>query len=448
MAYCDHHPVSHARWLCPNCQMQACDQCVVAPANREIGQPFCALCNVEMDYQPNKQDLVPFWNRLGDFFRYPIQWSPLIIIALSIVSALAPANLAGLAVAVGLLLIQTKYGYKVIERVSKGRFEAPTVVEVITDPNYVIVFKQTAIIVLMIVLIFAMAYVHPILGMLGAGFFVLALPMSIIVLALEGRVADALNPLTLFISMARIGWSYLLVYLYLILMSICAATVTQIVFDAFGTQVAQITSASILLYFLLVMYSLMGYMIYQFRFELQLGPARQDLKVRQPANMADPKIHIYLLKGNYAAALDLLEKSFKKDGFNLSLLEKYLKVVEQLAHWRRVVNNQQLLFSLMLQEKQLKLLTQTAKKMFHHEPEAEIGNTQLAIDMTLAMIEEQEYQLAFRTIKNQHKFCTHTGTRNAALDVFANLLIDHFQKPDLADQVLKLKGQPVPSQLQ
>ncbi len=63
----------------------------------------------------------------------------------------------------------------------------------------------------------------PILMMLAVAFVVLALPASIMVLAMERSVGAAVNPMNLAVLISRIGTPYFLLYGYLILLTLLGA---------------------------------------------------------------------------------------------------------------------------------------------------------------------------------------------------------------------------------
>ncbi len=59
----------------------------------------------------------------------------------------------------------------------------------------------------------------PILMLLALAFVILALPASIMVLAMERSVGAAVNPMNLAVLISRIGTPYFLLYGYLILLT-------------------------------------------------------------------------------------------------------------------------------------------------------------------------------------------------------------------------------------
>ncbi|AJQ92075.1 hypothetical protein [Gynuella sunshinyii] len=443
MSFCYHHPVLPARWYCEHCRKDFCDQCVRAP-NTEEGYPLCYGCQQELSYQPNKADVIPFWNRLSDFFRYPFQGQALIMLSVSLVSALLPDSWIGLIIALLLFLLQLQYGYQVIDTVAHGKMVAPSVADILSGERFGLVFKQFLAIIAMVVLVMLVGhFLHPILAVVLALFFIASLPVSMIMLAMEGDLAAALNPLNLAGMIVRIGWAYGLVYFYMILMSLCSASTSQLLMDLLGPTVGQTAGAISGFYFMLVMFALLGYLVHQYRFELNLGATKQDLRLRRMANQADPNIHMHLHNGQYGSALELMEKSCRDQRGQLSTLERYFKILAFTGDYERLNRGGGGLLAQLAEYNQLAMLTRILRQIWQQQPEFEFSGEQ-ALELGAYLREQQEIELAVRMIKRQYKIVRNAKTRNRLLELFAEIAEEHLRKPELAQQLLKLKGQVIP----
>src|SRR5690606_21532111 len=73
----------------------------------------------------------------------------------------------------------------------------------------------------------------PIAMMLVTAFAVLAMPASIMILAMEQSAGAALNPINLASLIARIGTPYFLLYGYLILLMLASGAAQQFAFNHF-----------------------------------------------------------------------------------------------------------------------------------------------------------------------------------------------------------------------
>jgi len=220
-------------------------------------------------------------------------------IAILISLVFSSGLLAGLS-ALFVLLLQFKYGFNVITAMSEGEFQAPSLLATFNEGGYDLVIKQFAIVAFMFVAtLMVSSELSPVLGFPLGVFFVLVLPMSTIVLARERSLGAALNPVILVTSVYRIGWAYLLVYLYLLMMFGSSLTFGQMAYEFAGSRAAQVITSASGYYFALVMYSLMGYMMYQYRHKLAIGSADLELVVAPEASGEDPRIHVLLQQGEY-----------------------------------------------------------------------------------------------------------------------------------------------------
>lgn len=443
MDYCHHHPAKAGRWFCSSCQRSFCDLCV--DAEKDSTRPLCVHCSTALDYRPTQLDVVPFWQRLHDFFTFPFQSSPLAILALAVVVGLI--GLVGPGLFFGLLslfvaLVQIKYGFDVIASLTEGRFQAPSLVETIMGPGYSIVLKQFVIFFFMgAATLGVMATIHPALGLLLGVFFLLALPMSIIVLAMEESMVTALNPVVLVSSMRRIGWPYLLAYLYLLLMFGCSATFGRMMFEYAGEGAAQIIASASGYYFSLVMYSLMGYMIYQYRNELQLGAVREDLTVSGAASGENPRIHVALQQGDYTRALDLLVNDWKAQARPLPMLEKYVKVVRFTGNWQHLNIHLTALLQQLLKIDHMRLASTLLRDLLKADSAMEINGTRLALDVARALRAHGDSELAARLVKNHHRITKNAELRAQALDLMAEILEQDLDQPTVAAKYRDLKNQ-------
>lgn len=445
MNYCHYHPAKSGRWFCAGCQRTFCDLCVDAQQDRT--RPICLRCAAPLEYRPTHADVVPFWQRLHDFFTFPFQPSPLIILGLAIgISLVESAGLIFALLSLFVALVQIKYGFNVIAALTEGRFQAPSLLATVTGSGYSVVIKQFVILGLMVAAtIGVMVQVNPALGLLLGVFFLLALPMSTIVLAMEESMIMALNPVVLVVSMRRIGWPYLLAYLYLLLMFGCSATFGQLVLESMGEGAAQVIVSASGYYFALVMYSLMGYLIYQYRHELQLGPVREDLAVTGAASGENPRIRMLLQQGDYDRALDLLVNDWKTQPRPIPMLEKYIKVVRFAGAWAHLDKHLAALLQQLLKHDHPHLASALLRDLIKADANAEIKSTKLALDVAQALRSHGDSELAARLVKNHHKLTHDPELRGQALALMAEILETDLNQPAIAAKYRALKDKkPAP----
>ena len=97
---------------------------------------LCPHCSRAMRYLGAATEAVPFWNRIGAFFRYPFHTDPLMVIAIcTLVPLLVSGNLIGLIITLVLALALLKYTYAVISHTAEGHMKPPPVCLLYTSPS-------------------------------------------------------------------------------------------------------------------------------------------------------------------------------------------------------------------------------------------------------------------------------------------------------------------------
>ena len=439
MGYCRHHPATNSRWYCSHCEFSFCDRCVYAPENQ--ARPSCLHCAEPLEFETTQGDLVPFWARLHDFFTYPFQASPIALLSLAVIVSFvfSPGLLAALA-GTFILLLQINYGFNVIATVSEGEFQAPSLPATITDSGYSVVFKQFAVLLVMFVTTAAVSVkLSPSLGVLLGIFFFLVLPMSTIVLATERSLRTAVNPVILVTLIYRIGWPYLLVYLYLIMMFSCSLTFGQLAYEFAGMEAARVITSVSGYYFTLVMYSLMGYMVHQYRHRLQFGSSIDDFSVASNSSGEDPRIHVLLQQGDYERAMDLLVNNWKSHEYPPTLIEKYIKVVRYCGAWDHLQRSLVPLLVALLKANKTSMMPRLLRDLLAVQSDFEITDTMLALKVAGAVRERNDSKLAARLLWNQHRLTKDATLQRESIDLLTEILEKDMQKPDIAAKYRALR---------
>ena len=439
MSYCRHHPATTSRWQCADCQLSFCDRCVHVQSQQ--ARPRCLHCTAPLEFDTSHGDVVPFWARLHDFFAYPFQTGPMALLGLAILLSLVltPGLIAALA-GIFIMLLQIKYGFNVIATMSEGEFQAPSLPATITESGYSVVFKQFAILFFMFVTTATVSVkLSPALGIPLGIFYFLVLPMSTIVLATQGSLRAALNPIILVTLIYRIGWPYLLVYLYLIMMFSCSITFGQLAYQYAGAGAAQVITSVSGYYFTLVMYSLMGYMVYQYRHRLQIGSSIDDFLVSSDASGEDPRVHVLLQQGEYQRAMDLLVANWQSHNYPPTLIEKYVKVVRYCGAWEHLRRSLVPLLIALLKANRPQMIPRLLRDLLAVQSDFEITDTMLAIKVAGAVRERNDSKLAARLLWNQHRITDNPTLQRESIDLLTEILEVDLQKPDVAAKYRALR---------
>lgn len=242
----------------------------------------------------------PFWLRLNSFFAFPFQREPLLYALLLSSCGLLMGvclmwrmPLGILLVAIGYLLAASRYAFKVMALASQGLLRAEDYPRH-NDPDWKpLPWKLFA-------LLLVQALVLGFVARRSAGLYVLlnllislALPAAIMVLVQSLSFRQAINPFMQLATIQAIGVSYLLLCLFLFLLSMGAPMVLGMLLPALGMWVALPMLFLVLSYFTWVMAALMGYVMYQHHDALGidlLPGGGEDAPATGPAALSPEKL--------------------------------------------------------------------------------------------------------------------------------------------------------------
>ncbi|MDV2078852.1 hypothetical protein [Marinobacter xestospongiae] len=331
---CHYHPGAPAKWHCGDCQIHYCNRCMPdADSKKQHG--LCPRCNRSMRYLGAATAVEPFWNRLGAFFRYPFHFDPLLVIAIcTLVPLMLSASLVGLIVSLVLFVALLKYTYTVINHTAEGHMKPPPLAVAFTGDGFGIVFLQLLVFVLFGGLVAAAGMVGgPILGLLALALVVLAIPASIMVLAMEQSVGPAVNPLNLAALISRIGWPYFLLYGYLILLTLASGAAQDFAVTHFAPWLAMPLSGFLNSTFTLILFHMLGYLLFQYQEELGFASDLQDDQDQSADNhrdrsqRLDADIDMDLKDGRYDRVQSNLKEALKRNPQDPKRLEQFYRLL-------------------------------------------------------------------------------------------------------------------------
>jgi len=345
--YCAYHPTRPALYNCPECETSYCAECISKRPVNQYGTKkvfyFCPKCNVEAERLSLTNTITPFWNRLPKFFVYPLHPRPLLLMIVLAVATIifTRANVFTLLIRVAIWGVMLKYSYAALKTTAHGSLSPPKINSETISDDFGVVFKQIGIYIAVgIAFGLVAAAVGPILGILFLLFAILSLPAMIIVLAATSSLLHALNPM-IFARMAwRIGWGYLLMYLFLGFLGSAPAFLGQyiIAYLPAGTHLFLWTMAQS--FYTLISYHLMGYVIFQYHEEIgyEVDIDEEALSgsgvpgERDADNELLNRVDIYIKEGRVDDAISLIRDETGGSILDLDLAERYynlLKVKQQ-----------------------------------------------------------------------------------------------------------------------
>lgn len=311
-SYCDYHPLAPATYSCESCHTFNCDNCV---DEGEHNIPNCFTCAKPVDHLGAVNSATPFWRRLEESFRYPLKGSaPGLILVVSLLSSLAMYLPFGFVWSLMIAGSFLKYCFSCLENTARGRLIPPDISEGYGGGLTLLAKMLFMLLVAGFVVFGAYRFLGPQIAALLGFLMIVALPAVIIMYGMTEHVLESLNPLNLLRLIAAIGLPYGLLLAFIMIMSASVGVISEVLGSRFALM-SGILQSAISNYYSVVMFHIMGYMIFQYQGELGFT-AREDhgeVKAPRPARerMA-AHIDIALKNGDYNLAVSLFRAGLKK----------------------------------------------------------------------------------------------------------------------------------------
>lgn len=257
--------------------MSFCNTCVVArdKGGYAHGEKLylCPGCNLPAEWLGISNVVEPFWKRLHKFFIYPFGPFPLLLMLVLAVGAVLAKDGGFISALVMLLIwsVRIKYSFEALKTTARGDLRAPKPTADLLTKDFGPVFKQIVLIALLIAAGFGSFFLAAVLGPFGFFLFVVIVlslvllsPSMLILLITTNSLFGAINPF-LFVPLAvRIGWGYLLMFFFLILLNGAPTALFYSIIQYLPEQTHFFLYSIGETYYSIISYHLMGYVLLQY----------------------------------------------------------------------------------------------------------------------------------------------------------------------------------------
>ncbi len=332
--HCRYHSRLPSSWYCHACELPLCTTCIPGgDDNFRPGQPRCPHCLTSLDYFGDGQTVQPFWQAAPQLFRYAA--AP-VLLGMALLSALLSNTL--FLVDLFFFVVLIRYGLMIIERLAYGDMTPPPITAAMSG-DLDLFFKQLLVLVLMFAIPASFGLISPTLALALIALVTLAVPASIMTLAMTESVLCALNPLYWFRVIWTIGWSYLL--LWLAWSSVTAVPELVAALDvAPAWRGILIFVADFLSFYTSVLgYAMMGYLMYEHGRALGLGQRGPRGKSLPDDEYVRREIlgssHILAQRGRLDEAMESIERGLRHAPDDLVLHERKFLILRLDPEHRR-----------------------------------------------------------------------------------------------------------------
>ncbi len=440
---CHYHPLEPAKWVCGECLIHYCSGCMPdADPRRQHG--LCPHCGRTLRYLGAATEAVPFWQRLSAFFRYPFHRDPLMVVAFcTLVPIFLGQGILGWVTYVLLALVLFKYTYAVIRHTAEGHMKPPPVSAAWSGEGLAIGLQQMVVFVAMAMLVgFATAMLGPIPGLVIGALVILALPASIMVLAMENSVFAALNPLNLTTLITAIGWPYFLLYGFLILMTMASGAAQDFAVSHLDPLLAQPLTGFLNSTYMLILFHMLGYLLFQYQQELgfasdyQEGEASADPQ-RDRSRRIDADIDMNLKEGNYDRVTGILEESLKRDPANPNRLEQVYRLALARDDRATLSRHHGKLLRWMVTLRRHREMKTLLTLLRQQDPQFQPGDPELAVACADLLFMQHEPKAALQLLRDFHKRFPDSDQIAPAYILVARILANGFGQWNKAETFLQ-----------
>ncbi len=446
---CSFHPKQPAHFQCYDCDTTFCEACITAREVETYGSVdshyFCPACETEAALIGISNILPPFWKQLGKIFLYPLQVTPLIMtLLLSILGALMPFSWM---VQLLVWVMMMKYAYSVLLTTASGNLTAPKLTLELMNSDVAPVFKQ---VVVFAILGWASSTIFLKVGPLGGVPFIalsaLCIPVIIMLLVASNSIIAALNPILFFQVIFRIGYPYLLLYLFLTFL----ATAPYYLISFFAPHVSPFFLNFLNLFvgqlYLLISYHLMGYVLLQYHSEigyhvnyeyfLKHSGAKNRIKKISEKEQFNNCLGVLIKSGRYEKAISLLKEKIAVKSPDITLAEKYLQLLKLAGEKERTSNYTPILLGHLVSSKKkvkaMNLLEEIRKKKLP------VPSPEVILKVASWYEESGKYQLAMKS----YGYCINNAKGNEevipeAYFKVARLFHEHGKNSSKAIKILR-----------
>jgi len=446
--YCKYHPLEPALWYSPVRHVAYCERCVDSGETLGgLGQARCFVSGEELDYLGSANTAKPFWDRLGEFFRYPLKQDSLLVIgvfslvAWALVGLLDVTSLPFLLIA-GLLLLAciTRYGFMIIEYSAEGRFQPPTLQETFSGSGFSVLFQQVVVQLVFAGFTILVAFLNSeFLNVLANAIVIFVLPASMMILATEKSIGAAISPGSITHLIRSVGWSYLLLYAFLFLLLGAESALFEVFATEIPTQLFVPVFVGVTLYFMMVGYHLMGYVLFQYQSEI--GYVAEDQQARERRRLTvdpvDAKTEILVKDGLYQQAVDALTKHLMANPNSIRHHEKLSRLLlamedreQALAHGQRFLT----VLNELGDDARLYFLFGSYEAL---DPEFKPEEPDVLVNLAHQFYSRGKFRQVCQLVANLHKSFPHYDRIPEAYLLMARALLDGFNQKQKAAQYLQ-----------
>jgi tetratricopeptide (TPR) repeat protein len=356
----------------------------------------------------DKRAIPPYWTQFGSFFLYPLRGKSLLVcIGCGLLAGLASLwfflGLISVALAIFLLVVMLRYGYGVLERTARGHLgDDPVFLE---SSHGWTPYKQFVVIAVGgAASLFVGGIVSPHVAIVLLALFFMLLPANIMTLAMTESLVESISPSHLWGVAHGIGLPYLGLCACLHLLSISNVVLLGLLLPMVPMAFVMVVTGFVNAYFMIVMFRLMGYTLYQYHealgFAIDAGHQGMAVSKEDSAKQATEHFAMLIKEGHFDEAITLTKEEIAHNpddvGANqrlhrllLALPDRQAAMLEHAIRW----------LPLLLHKKHNKEAAEVLETVWKYQPDLMPTVATHILPLAQAYFEMHHFKSATRLIK-------------------------------------------------
>ncbi|PUA26560.1 MAG: hypothetical protein B0W54_22695 [Cellvibrio sp. 79] len=430
MDYCKYHPMDGATYYCRQCDIHQCDCCVNDEKNKRHTL-HCFLCDSVLESLGSANTVTPFWRRLNEAFKYPLNSSSMSLIVitslLSVIAVVMPflwvLSLVLYLFAAGAML---KYSFTCLERTALGEMKAPDVMEAYQG-GIKLLFQLILITIVMTVFAgLAVYFVGVALGGVLGVIAAVSFPAVLIRFAQTENMFAALNPIAAIGLITAIGLPYGLLIVFMLIMITSVGVLHEwigAILPAGGVLVQSVVSN----FYTVVMFHLMGYMLFQYQQELGYS-ARSDeddeQSERSDLERVNANMDVLLKEGDYERLVGLYYQAFKQFPNEANFFDRFFELLYVCKKQTLMADYGLTYLEFLLRKKRFDKLTSTFKQITLLVPDYLPDSPAMRVQLATFLRQQGDLKPAVKMLNGMHKLYPDYADLPAAYTLLAECLGD------------------------
>lgn len=425
------------------------------------------MCKREMQSLGAANLIKPFWLRIREFFIYPAYPAPLILML--VLSGLVfllrhvpgwqhdyellfwtfPRNAL---LILPLLLVYLKYAHSVLIETAHGYLKPSQLSSDRLFENGLIVVKLITVFLAFYLIEWAVLDLMDMTGYyIAAIITAVATPAAIMVLAMEDDLFQALNPAKLVAVITRIGMPYFIMFVLFYLLTMAKGTLLALLHQYIDPSLSLAVYSFITMYFYLMMFNMMGYILYQYHeelgFSVDIAAHEQEQASPQESTTSSPElraIEILVHEGRHEQALKELQQLIKTNPSDIEARDRLLKLVRMTGQELIHTEQAQDYISYLLGENKIAYAAKAFEAAYEFDKQFRPSKPVERLDVAKYLRQNNQGKLAMAMLHNLHRDFPSFDRVPEAYLIVAQLLAEKFNDDQRAIQVLEfiLKNYP------